>query len=405
MKRKVTKMLNAGSSEYTNKKVLGIITEYNPFHFGHEYQLHALREKVQADVIIVLMSGNVVQRGEYAIASKWARAEAALSSGADLVLEAPLVASLQSADYFAAHNVRILHELGVDVLGFGTETANESDLLTYAHWHANQIEAIDMSVKQYLAEGFSYPASYQKALDDLNPPVNFDTTSPNHLLGIQYVAYNETLEQKLDFVTLPRVENWKGVDVLSGSQIRQALEQEFDHSVVPQVMADQLEQSSLMNWNHAFPFLKFRLAQHTPDTLQEIWGVREGIENLILRVYKASKSYDELISNLVSKRWSKASIQRILMAVLLDITVNVWQQMMADFRKEPTVQLLGFTDAGRSYLNQIKNQTSVNIISNINQSTADQFRGNLRADGILEIIQAGTLTEQNFTKYPIVKRK
>ncbi|MBG9988627.1 nucleotidyltransferase family protein [Aerococcaceae bacterium DSM 111176] len=401
----MTKMLNVGSSEFTSKKVLGIITEYNPFHFGHEYQLHALREKAQADVIIVLMSGNVVQRGEYAITSKWARAEAALSSGADLVLEAPLVASLQSADYFAAHNVRILHELDVNILGFGTETANESDLLNYVHWHNEQREAIDNAVKRHLAEGFSYPASYQKALDSLNPPGNFDTTSPNHLLGIQYVAYNETLDQKLDIVTLPRAKNWKDVEILSGSQIRQALELEFDKSVVPEVMASQLEPSTLMNWNHAFPFLKFRLAQHTPDTLQKIWGVREGIENLILRVYKASKSYDELISNLVSKRWSKASIQRILMAVLLDFQSDNWQQMMSEFRDEPTVQILGFTDAGRSYLNHIKNQTSVNIISNINQSTADRFQGNLRADAILEIIQAGKLTEQNFTKYPIVKIK
>lgn len=64
-------MLNAGSSGFTNKKILGIIAEYNPFHFGHEYQLQALRKKVDADIVIVLMSGNVVQRGEYAVVDKW----------------------------------------------------------------------------------------------------------------------------------------------------------------------------------------------------------------------------------------------------------------------------------------------------------------------------------------------
>lgn len=398
-------MLNAGSSGFTNKKILGIIAEYNPFHFGHEYQLQALRKKVDADIVIVLMSGNVVQRGEYAVVDKWARADAALSSVADLVIEAPIFASLQSADYFAAHNVRLLHALGVDVLGFGTESADEQELLAYVSWHKNNIEAINKEVKHNLSKGFSYPASYQLALDKLKPPVSFDTTSPNHLLGIQYVAYNETLDSKMDIVTMPRIENWNGIEVLSGSQIRQSLDKSKEMDSVPKVMARKLIQNPHMNWQKAYPYLKFRLAQHTPESLKEIWGIKEGIENLILRVYKDSKSYDELISSLVSKRWSKASIQRILMAIVLDFNKTTWEQMGQLFENTPSVQLLGFTNEGREYLNQIKHSSSINIISNMNQSTADYFKGNLRADSILEIIQAGKLTEQNFPKYPIVKRK
>lgn len=331
-------MLNAGSSGFTNKKILGIIAEYNPFHFGHEYQLQALRKKVDADIVIVLMSGNVVQRGEYAVVDKWARADAALSSGADLVIEAPIFASLQSADYFAAHNVRLLHALGVDVLGFGTESADEQELLAYVSWHKNNIEAINKEVKHNLSKGFSYPASYQLALDKLKPPVSFDTTSPNHLLGIQYVAYNETLDSKMDIVTMPRIENWNGIEVLSGSQIRQSLDKSKEMDSVPEVMARKLIQNPHMNWQKAYPYLKFRLAQHTPESLKEIWGIKEGIENLILRVYKDSKSYDELISSLVSKRWSKASIQRILMAIVLDFNKTTWEQMGQLFENTPSVQ-------------------------------------------------------------------
>lgn len=397
-------MLNVGSSELKNKRILGIIAEYNPFHFGHAYQLQTLREKVAADVVVVLMSGNVVQRGEFAIIDKWARAEAAMELGADLVLESPIFASLQSADYFASHHVQILSDLKVDVFGFGTESADEASILEYLQWHQNNLEAINQEIQGHLAMGLSYPASYQGAIDALAPTLNFDTTSPNHLLGIQYVAYNQTLETPMDFVTLPRIYQWQGNDVHSGSDIRKCIDTNGnDTHLVPEAMARQLKNATLMNWSKAYPYLRYRLAQHTPQSLNQIRGVREGLEFLILRAAKETKDYNGLISRLVSKRWSKASIQRILMAILLDFTTDVWQQLQTNYNQQRSVQVLGFNQAGREHLNEIKHKTSLNMISNMNQKTALLFQGNLRADEILEVIQAGRIAEQNFTKFPIVK--
>ena len=90
-------------------KACGIIAEYNPFHKGHHYQIEQIRKQTDADVIVVAMSGNFVQRGEPAIENKWHRAKMALENGADLILELPTLSSIQATDWFAAGGVGILH--------------------------------------------------------------------------------------------------------------------------------------------------------------------------------------------------------------------------------------------------------------------------------------------------------
>ena len=70
-------------------QVCGVICEYNPFHRGHALHLEHARKKSEADFIICAMSGSVTQRGSFARHDKWMRAEAALMSGADLVIELP----------------------------------------------------------------------------------------------------------------------------------------------------------------------------------------------------------------------------------------------------------------------------------------------------------------------------
>ena len=97
-------------------KSCGIIAEYNPFHKGHQYQIEEAKKKTSADVMIVVMSGNFLQRGEPAIADKWKRAEMALASGADIVIELPVAFSVQPADYFAKGGVALLQEMRCDVL-------------------------------------------------------------------------------------------------------------------------------------------------------------------------------------------------------------------------------------------------------------------------------------------------
>lgn len=104
--------------------VVGIISEFNPFHSGHEFLLNQARLIAQNDPIVIIMSGNYVQRGEMAIMSKWERAKAALQSGADLVFEMPFSTAVEPADLFSLGNIEQLSKLGVTDLVFGVEDAN-----------------------------------------------------------------------------------------------------------------------------------------------------------------------------------------------------------------------------------------------------------------------------------------
>ena len=74
----------------TSMKIAAVIAEYNPFHNGHLYQLQNIREELGADRILVIMSGNFMQRGIPAIVDKYLRTRMALENGADVVLELPV---------------------------------------------------------------------------------------------------------------------------------------------------------------------------------------------------------------------------------------------------------------------------------------------------------------------------
>ena len=104
-------------------QIAGIIIEYNPMHRGHRYLLEETRAQLGADTAVIgVMSGNFVQRGDFALVRKHARARAAAESGMDLVLELPLPWAAASAERFADGGVQVLLGTGlVTDLAFGSE--------------------------------------------------------------------------------------------------------------------------------------------------------------------------------------------------------------------------------------------------------------------------------------------
>ena len=113
-------------------KVTAVIAEYNPFHNGHLYQLDTIRRTYDTDSIIVVMSGDFMQRGIPAIVDKYERCQMALDNGADLVFELPVYFALGSAEYFAQGAVSLIDKLGVvDLLHFGSESGDISLLYEF----------------------------------------------------------------------------------------------------------------------------------------------------------------------------------------------------------------------------------------------------------------------------------
>ena len=137
-------------------KVAGIIAEYNPFHKGHQYHIEETRKKTGADYVVVVMSGDYVQRGEPAIADKYMRTRMALSGGADLIIEMPAIYATASAEYFATAGIGILDQLGcVDYLSFGSEWAEVEDFSAYATLFLEESEEYKQILQEQLKSGKS----------------------------------------------------------------------------------------------------------------------------------------------------------------------------------------------------------------------------------------------------------
>lgn len=187
-------------------KIVGLITEYNPFHNGHLYHIRKSKELTGADYCIALMSGSYVQRGAPAIYDKYVRASMALSSGADLVLEMPVAFSTASAREFATYGVALFTALGaVDSICFGSECGDIAPLSRIAGLLADEPEEFRRTLKECLKQGMTYPeARHQALLSSLSPDDQAVLASPNNILGIEYIRAGMALGSPLRFHTIRR---------------------------------------------------------------------------------------------------------------------------------------------------------------------------------------------------------
>lgn len=184
-------------------KIVGLITEYNPFHAGHLYHMQQARELTGADYCVVLMSGSFVQRGEPAIFDKYRRTKAALLAGADLVLEIPAAFSTASAHEFAAYGVALLSAIGVDAVVFGSE-CGQIEILKQAAYALNHEPAeFQERLRKGLKAGLTYPQARAKALEMEDTWASV-LTSPNNILGIEYLRAAEDLHSPMEFYTISR---------------------------------------------------------------------------------------------------------------------------------------------------------------------------------------------------------
>ena len=184
-------------------KIVGLITEYNPFHAGHLYHMQQARELTGADYCVVLMSGSFVQRGEPAIFDKYLRTKTALLAGADLVLEIPAAFSTASAHEFAAYGVALLSAIGVDAVVFGSE-CGQIEILKQAAYALNYESAeFQERLRKGLKAGLTYPQARAKALEMEDTWASV-LSSPNNILGIEYLRAAEDLHSLMEFYTISR---------------------------------------------------------------------------------------------------------------------------------------------------------------------------------------------------------
>lgn len=359
-------------------KTCGIIAEYNPFHYGHKYQIERAKE-ITGSKIVAVMSGSFVQRGEPAIFSKQARTRAALLSEVDLILELPVYYALGSAGYFAEGAVKTLAAAGVCELCFGSESGDIDLLYKTAEILSSETTGFKEELSKALSLGFSFPAARQKALSAsgyTGDPAFFG--EPNNILGIEYCKAIITGR----FPTKPFTIKRRGagyhdsdisMEFPSASAIRRALASGItDVSALCPKEADKCfrEERPVFLDQLTIP-LKQRILTLGKQGLAEIEGVTEGLENLILEAFPEN-SVTGMIERIKSKRYTYSSISRMLARVLLDIKKNDFETLRR-MNTPPYIRILGFSRDSEALVGEICKQATVPVVTNLKNAALDAF--------------------------------
>ena len=360
-------------------KSIGIIAEYNPFHNGHLYHLNQIKEKYPDHTIVLVMSGNYTERGDVSIIDKWKKAEIAQKAGIDLIVELPFPFATQSADYFSYGAITLLEHLKVEKVVFGSESNNIEDLETIVDCQLNN-EDFDKLVKVYSKFGKNYPTALSLALKDLTGK---EITTPNDLLGISYIKAIKKNNYNIKPETIKRTnlyhEEELNEEIASATAIRKALKENKDiEKHVPDFTLPYLKDLHFIE--DYYTLLKYKIL--TEDDLSKYQTVDEGIDQLLKKEISNSSTYEELVTKLKSKRYTYNKITRMLLHILCNFTKEKAKQ----FQDISYIRLLGFNEKGRQYLNSIKKDIEVPIISKINRTKDPMLEFEIQTTKIYSLI-------------------
>ena len=341
-------------------KAIGIIAEYNPFHNGHLYQIQKIKEMYPNYTIVVVMTGNFTERGNVAIIDKFKRTEIALNNNVDLVIELPYPFATQSADTFAYGAITILEKLQVEKVIFGSESDNIEDLKTIAKVQIDNKD-FEKLVKIYSKLGNNYPTSIASAVYDLT---NKKINTPNDLLGVSYIKTILENNYKIEPITIKRINNYhdkKLSNISSATSIREALKK--NESVKDHIPKDSYKYFDKLHFiEDYFDIIKYKIL--TDNDLSKYCTVDEGIDLLLKKQILKSYSYEKLIKNIKSKRYTYNKITRMILHILCNFTKDKKEL----FKDISYIRILGFNDYGKSYLNKIKKEIDIPIISKITRN-------------------------------------
>lgn len=385
-------------------KSCGIIVEYNPFHNGHKYHAKMAKKISSADVVIAVMSGNFLQRGEPAIMDKWSRAEEALKNGVDLVIELPFAWSVQSADYFARGGIKLLQAIGCDSLCFGTDAKQSVNYAEFGDFVVKNQEKINTLYQKTASKKMNYPQKMTEIFRELYPEMMIGSTSPNHILGMSYAKENARYRQPMQLFPLKREQAGyhdtliKGT-VSSATAIRKALiNEEWSEikAVVPKQTYRDLQQKTLLTWDNYWPLLQYTLLSQSVKELSQIYQMKEGIEFRLKEASIQATDFIDFINKVKTKRYTWTRLQRLATYVLNQVKQVEIEQAW----NESYLHVLGFTEQGQRYLKEHKQKISLPVISRVSKETNQQLALSIRSDQIY-CLGNHQLSEQNYGRFPI----
>lgn len=349
--------------------ISAIISEYNPFHLGHQYHIKKTRDLTSSKYVISLMSGSFVQRGEPAVFDKYTRAKMALLNGADLVIELPTIYATQSASNFAQGAVNLLNSLNcVDYLSFGSECGDIDELTKNANMIANLTDEDNLAIKEYLKDGLSYPIALSKIISDSNN-INVLNNS-NNILAIEYIKSLKITKSLINPVTIKREgASYNETSLFSGSYasataIREAIlnKEDFSPFIPDNIVSLFTNPVSLNDFSDTL-FYKLNSMKETGFTMYE--DVNEEISNRIIKNLNNFKDISSFIETIKSKNYTYTRISRCLLHILIDIKNN-------DSKILPSyARILGFKKDAKELLGILKENSSIPLISKLADASID----------------------------------
>ncbi len=361
-------------------KITGIIAEYNPFHNGHQYHIEKARKLTGADAIIVVMSGDFVQRGIPAIMPKHLRAHMSLQSGASLVLELPVRFATGTAETFAYGAVALLDRLGcVDSICFGSECGDVTILNDLAGILCKEPLKYKDALGKYLKQGDTFPLARQKAVADYLGSNVTDSIlcEPNNILGIEYLKALRRLSSPITPHSIGRISShYHDIKLQetysSASAIRRAMQKnefELDNLIgqVPsstlKIIKENVHKRYPITTNDFSLILKYKLLGETKDSLLKYEDVSEELANRIIRNLNLFECFEQFCELLKTKEVTYSRISRALLHILLDIRKST--DTDAAYIVPEYARILGFKANETDVLSEIKRTASIPLVSKL----------------------------------------
>ncbi|MCL1828583.1 MAG: nucleotidyltransferase family protein [Oscillospiraceae bacterium] len=347
--------------------VLGIVCEYNPFHEGHSRMIRAVKTKAGEPCgVICVMGGNFMQRGEPAVFSKHARAEAAVLCGADVVFELPLPWAVSSAEGFARGAVGLLGSLGtVTHIGFGSESGEVGPLAEAAEALAEP--STDAKIKYWLDEGLPFAPARQKALREVAGDLALIVEKPNNILAVEYIKALNSQKLPISPLTVGRFgaehDEPGGGRICSAAYLRSLIFKKSDISGYVPKAAAEIYDREIREGRGPVGFYEIEAAvisRLRTRSAREFNDLPDASGGLGLRMHKAAVSgptIEAILSEAKTKRYTAARIRRVMICAALGIK----PEMSAG--TPPYARLLACSGPGRELLRAIKEKSVIPIIT------------------------------------------
>ncbi|WP_257130854.1 nucleotidyltransferase [Bacillus thuringiensis] len=337
------------------------------------------KKLTQSDIIIAVMSGPFLQRGEPALISKWYRTKMALANGVDLIVELPYVFATQKAETFANGAISILNALHVSEICFGSEDGQIENFYNTISVQKNEEETFNYLVKQFMDAGNSYAKATSDAFSHiLTSEKNIDMSQPNNILGFQYMKAILSQNSSIQAQTIKRFashyhdETFNDQHIASATSIRKQLFSEegsfttiepFLPQATTSLLANYKQNYGILhNWEQYFSFFKYKLMTMSSGDLRHIYEIEEGLEHRILSKIQNSSSFYSFMEALKTKRYTWTRLQRACTHILTNTTKEEIRSANIE-QHAPYIRLLGMSQKGQTYLSKNKKKIELPILT------------------------------------------